>query len=135
ILKLGDGNLGDANDGEAKIDIPDKMLIKDSSDLVGSIIDFTYPNMLDNLDDNNYFTEKSILAPTNEAVDTINDKMLKVILGEQVTYYSCDSVCKSEKGANINEAVFSTEFVNGLKFFGAPNHELKLKVGVSIILL
>ncbi|GJT70427.1 ATP-dependent DNA helicase PIF1-like protein [Tanacetum coccineum] len=56
ILKLGDGNLGDVNNGEAKIDIPDEMLIKDSSDPVGSIIDFTYPNMLDNLDDNNYFT-------------------------------------------------------------------------------
>ncbi|GKA03479.1 ATP-dependent DNA helicase PIF1-like protein [Tanacetum coccineum] len=32
ILKLGDGDLGDANDGEAKIDIPDEMLIKDPSD-------------------------------------------------------------------------------------------------------
>ncbi|GJW83213.1 ATP-dependent DNA helicase PIF1-like protein [Tanacetum coccineum] len=135
ILKLGDNNLGDANDGEAKIDIPDEILIKDSSDPVGSIIDFTYPNMLDNLDDNNYFTEKSILAPTNEVVETINDKMLKVILGEQVTYYSCDNVCKLEKGASINEPVFSTEFVNGLKFSSVPNHELKLKVGVPIMLL
>nr|GEV73004.1 60S ribosomal protein L19-1 [Tanacetum cinerariifolium] len=79
ILKLRDGNLGDTNDGEAKIDIPDEMLINDSSDLVGSIIDFTYPNMLDNLDDNIYFTEKAILAPTNEVVDTINDKMLAII--------------------------------------------------------
>ncbi|GJZ39680.1 ATP-dependent DNA helicase PIF1-like protein [Tanacetum coccineum] len=109
ILKLGDGNLGDANNGEAKIDILDEMIINDSSDPVGLVIDFTYPNMLDNLDDNKYFTKKAILSPTNEVVDTINDKMLKVIPGEQVTYYSCDSVCKSEKGANINERVFSTE--------------------------
>ncbi|GKC16605.1 ATP-dependent DNA helicase PIF1-like protein [Tanacetum coccineum] len=118
FLKLGDGNLGDANDSKAKIYIPDEMLINDSSDPVGSIIDFTYPNMLDNLDDNIYFTEKAILAPTNEAVNTINDKMLAIIPSEQVTYYSCDSACKSEKGASINEAIFYTEFVNGMKFSG-----------------
>ncbi|GJZ47648.1 putative PIF1 DNA helicase/replication protein A1-like protein [Tanacetum coccineum] len=102
ILKLGDGDLGDANDGEDKIDIPDEMLIKDSSDPVGSIIDFTYPNMLDNLDDNNYFIEKAY---------------------------------ERENGASINETVFSIEFVNGLKFSSVPNHELKLKVGVPIMLL
>ncbi|GKC52599.1 ATP-dependent DNA helicase PIF1-like protein [Tanacetum coccineum] len=56
ILKPRYGNLRDTNDGEAKIEIPNEMLIKDSSDLVGSFIDFTYPNMLDNLDDNKYFT-------------------------------------------------------------------------------
>ncbi|GJT60835.1 RNA-directed DNA polymerase, eukaryota [Tanacetum coccineum] len=32
---------------------------------------------------------------------------------EQVTYYSCDNVCKSKKAANINDVVFSTEGVNG----------------------
>lgn len=135
ILKLGDGKLGKPNDGEVDIDIPDEMLIKESSDPEGSIIDFTYPKILDNLDDNKYFTEKAILAPTNEVVDSINEKMLSVIPGEQVTYYSCDSVCKSEKGSSINEDVFSTEFVNGLKFSGVPNHELKLKLGIPIMLL
>nr|GEX87003.1 DNA helicase [Tanacetum cinerariifolium] len=84
IIKLRDGNLGDVNDGEAKIDIPNEMLIKDSSDPIGSVIDFTYSNMLDNLENKKYFIEKSILAPTSEVVDTINDKMLKVIPGEQV---------------------------------------------------
>ncbi|GKC15909.1 ATP-dependent DNA helicase PIF1-like protein, partial [Tanacetum coccineum] len=108
ILKLGDGNLGDANDGEAKIDIPDEMIIKDSSDPVGSVIDFTYPNMLDNRRQQ-IFHKKAILSPTNKVVDTKTDKMLKVIPGEQVTYYSCDNVCKSKKGANINERVFSTQ--------------------------
>ncbi|GJY40245.1 MAK10-like protein [Tanacetum coccineum] len=66
------------NDGEAKIDMPDEMLIKDSSDPVGSIIDFTYPNMLDNLDENIYFTEKAILVlRTRREVEMVSLKLQK----------------------------------------------------------
>ncbi|GJZ67529.1 ATP-dependent DNA helicase PIF1-like protein [Tanacetum coccineum] len=61
ILKPGDGKLGEANDDEVNIDIHDEMLIKDSSDPVTSNIDFTYPNMLDNLDDHKYVIKKPYL--------------------------------------------------------------------------
>nr|GEY66728.1 ATP-dependent DNA helicase PIF1-like [Tanacetum cinerariifolium] len=91
---LGDGKLREASDGEVNFDIPDEMLIKDPSDPVGLNIDFTYSNMLHNLNDKHYLTEKSMLAPMNEGVNIINDKMLTVNPGEQVMYHSCDSVCK-----------------------------------------
>nr|GFA95365.1 ATP-dependent DNA helicase PIF1-like [Tanacetum cinerariifolium] len=91
ILKVGDEELGEANDGEA------------------------------------------ILAPTNEVVDTIKDHLLNKFPGEKMVYLSCDNIDKTERGSAIDEAVFSPEFINGLKFSGVPNHRLTLKVGVLIM--
>ena len=135
ILNVGDGKLGGPNEGEVKIDVPEEILLDATDDPIASIIDFTYPNMLDNIDDPTYFQEKAILAPTNELVDTINEHLLTKFPGEEMVYLSCDSVDKSERGGAIDQSVFSPEFINGLKFSGVPNHRLALKVGVPIMLL
>ncbi|GJY34350.1 hypothetical protein Tco_0418819 [Tanacetum coccineum] len=133
--QIGDGELGEANDGEVSIDVPEELLIDAVDDPVTSIIDFTYPNLLNNINDSSYFQEKAILAPTNEVVDTINDHLLNKFPREEMVYLSCDSIDKTERGSAIDEAVFSPEFINGLKFSGVPNHRLALKVGVPIMLL
>ncbi|PWA77019.1 hypothetical protein CTI12_AA226990 [Artemisia annua] len=70
ILKIRDGELGDANDGEVSIDIPKDILIEESSDPITSIVDFTYPNLFENINDPSYFQEKAILALTNEVEDS-----------------------------------------------------------------
>nr|GEU89446.1 hypothetical protein [Tanacetum cinerariifolium] len=108
ILKVRDGELGEANDGEVSIDVPEELLI-------------------------DAFQEKAILAPTNEVVDTINDHLLNKFSREEMVYLSCDSIDKTERGSAIDEAVFSPEFINGLKFSSVPNHRLALKVGVPIM--
>ena len=55
------------------------------------------------------------------------------IKGEEVTYLSCDSVCAATtKGM---EHMYTKEFLNTLRFPGMPNHELKLKVGLPVMLL
>nr|GFA41845.1 hypothetical protein [Tanacetum cinerariifolium] len=46
---------------------------------------------------------------------------------KEMVYLSCDSTDKTERGSAIDEAVFSLEFINGLKFSGVPNHKLALK--------
>ncbi|GJR48806.1 ATP-dependent DNA helicase PIF1-like protein [Tanacetum coccineum] len=51
-----------------------------------------------------------------------------------MVYLSCNSIDKTERGAAIDEYVFSPKFINGLKFAGVPNHILTLKVGVPIML-
>ncbi|GJU62460.1 ATP-dependent DNA helicase PIF1-like protein [Tanacetum coccineum] len=113
ILKVGDGELGEANDGEVSIDVPEELLIDAVDDPVTSIIDFTYPNLLDNINDPSYFQEKAILAPTNEVVDTINDHLLNKFPGEEMVYFSCDSIDKTERGSAIDEAVFSPNLSMG----------------------
>nr|GEU47034.1 ATP-dependent DNA helicase PIF1-like [Tanacetum cinerariifolium] len=135
ILKVRDRELGEANDGEVSIDVPKELLIDAVDDPVTSIIDFTYPNLLNNINNPSYFQEKAILALTNEVVDTINDHLLNKFPGEEMVYLSCDSIDKTERGFSIDEAVFSPKFINGLKFSGVSNHKLALKVGVSIMLL
>ncbi|GJW67757.1 ATP-dependent DNA helicase PIF1-like protein [Tanacetum coccineum] len=52
-----------------------------------------------------------------------------------VAYVFCDSIDKTERGAAIDEYGFSSEFINGLKFSGVPNHRLALEMGVPIMLL
>nr|GEU96678.1 uncharacterized protein [Tanacetum cinerariifolium] len=48
ILNIGDGKLGGPNDGEAVSDILDDLLIKDSHDPVGSLVQSVYHSFLDN---------------------------------------------------------------------------------------
>nr|GEX94536.1 hypothetical protein [Tanacetum cinerariifolium] len=135
ILKFGDGELGEANDGEVSIDVLEELLIDVVDDPVTSIIDFTYPNLLNNINNPSYFQEKAILSPINEVVDTINDHLLNKFPGEEMVYLSYDSIDKTERGSAIDEDVFSLEFISRLKFSGVLNHRLALKVGLPIMLL
>nr|GEW39313.1 hypothetical protein [Tanacetum cinerariifolium] len=55
ILKVRDRELGEANDGEVSIDVPEELLIDVVDDPVTSIIDFTYPNLSNNINNPSYF--------------------------------------------------------------------------------
>nr|GEV90190.1 hypothetical protein [Tanacetum cinerariifolium] len=134
ILKVRDGELGEANDGEVSIDVLEELLIDAVDDRVTSIIDFTYPNLLNNIKNPSYFQKNAILVPTNEVMDTINDHLLNKFPREEMIYLSCHNIDKTERGFAIDEAVFSPEYINGLKFSGVPNHRLTLKLGVPILL-
>ncbi|XP_076913570.1 uncharacterized protein LOC143572235 [Bidens hawaiensis] len=116
ILDIGEGTIGGPNDGVATIDIPDNILIKDSVDPISKLFDFVYPDILQNYENQHYFQDRSILAPTNEIVDEINDSLLKFF-----------QVMKS--------TLYSPELLNGLRISGLPNHKLVLKVGVPVMLL
>ncbi|GJU24631.1 ATP-dependent DNA helicase PIF1-like protein [Tanacetum coccineum] len=120
ILKVRDGELGEANDGEVDIDVPEEILIDEADDHVYSIMNFTYPNILDNKNDPSYFKEKVILAPTNKVVDNINKHLLEKFPEEEMVYLTCDSVDKTERNTAIDQSIFSPEFINGLKFSGYP---------------
>ncbi|GKA61742.1 ATP-dependent DNA helicase PIF1-like protein [Tanacetum coccineum] len=132
-LKVGYDELGEKNDGEVDIDVPKEILIDEVDDPVSSIVDFTYPNILDNISDPSYFKEKAVLAPTNEVVVNINEHLLDKFPREEMVYLSYDSVDKTERNAAIDQSSFSSKFINGLKFSGVPNHRLALKVGVPVM--
>jgi hypothetical protein len=59
--------------------------------------------------------------------------MMSKIQGEVVTYLSSDSVCGTLTDGLDN--MYPMEFLKTLKFPGIPDHELKLKVGLSVMLL
>ncbi|XP_022019928.1 ATP-dependent DNA helicase PIF1-like [Helianthus annuus] len=47
LLDIGEGKLGDDNDGEAIIQIPGDLLITDNYDPIQSLIDFVYPSIME----------------------------------------------------------------------------------------
>ncbi|XP_071695626.1 uncharacterized protein [Rutidosis leptorrhynchoides] len=135
ILDVGNGTVGGQNDGEVEITIPDEFLIKQTGEPIKSIVDSTYPDLINNLYEHAYFQERAILAPTHEHVDLINDRLLQLVPGEETTYLSCDGVDASDNSMTGDPGMQTPEFLNSLKFSGIPNHKLVLKVGVPIMLL
>ncbi|XP_071719073.1 uncharacterized protein [Rutidosis leptorrhynchoides] len=100
ILEIGNGNVGESEDGVFDIEIQQDLLIIDSVDPIGSMISTIYPEYLLNLANPQYYQQRAILAPTHEVVDIINDRMKHC-----------------------------------LEVGGLPKHNLRLKVGVPVMLL
>ncbi|GKC53761.1 ATP-dependent DNA helicase PIF1-like protein [Tanacetum coccineum] len=71
---------------DVSIDLPEEILLDAADDPVTSIVDSTYLNILDNINDPSYFREKAILAPTNEVVDNMNEHLLEKFTGEEMVY-------------------------------------------------
>ncbi|XP_022032758.1 uncharacterized protein LOC110933865 [Helianthus annuus] len=120
LLDVGEGNVGGSNYGEAIIEIPPELLIDSISNPISSLIDFVYP---------------AILAPKNEVVHEINDRLLALFPGEEKEYLSSDSLCPTEDGNVDQQKIYSPDVLNGVKVSGLPNHRLVLKVGVPVMLL
>ncbi|XP_076936436.1 uncharacterized protein LOC143603541 [Bidens hawaiensis] len=136
LLDIGQGNFGGPNDGEATITIPEDLLIKDSLDPMSDLIDFVYSSMLDRFNDLTYFQERALLAPLNDVVQEINDRILAYFPGQEMEYLSSDSIDEVESlSEDFDPALYSPDFLNGIKMSGMPNHRLLLKVGVPIMLL
>nr|GEW48893.1 reverse transcriptase domain-containing protein [Tanacetum cinerariifolium] len=125
ITNGGNGKVGGANDGESTIVFLDNMLIPETDDDVGAIIDDTYLNLLQNLWNPSFFQEKAILAPTHEMVDIINERMLSLLLDDENGYESSDSVCLADKDLNFDDSIYTKEFLNGLRMSHIPNHSIK----------
>ena len=133
ILDIGNGNIGVNNEGDAVVTFPEDMLIANSEDHVGSIIQQTYPDLLSNLYDPAYFQERAILAPTHEMVNVINDRMLSLIPGEEKVYESSDTINILDADTIFDEQIYTTDFLNTIEMSGLPHHRLTLKVGAPVM--
>jgi hypothetical protein len=82
ILSIGDG-IGSANvSGEINVLIHDELLIKNSSNPLRSLVDFVYPDFLQNMK-LDFFQERGILAPTLDAIKHINKFFLSLVPGDE----------------------------------------------------
>ncbi|XP_071740753.1 uncharacterized protein [Rutidosis leptorrhynchoides] len=135
LLNIGDGNVNPTDDGISDIQMPGDVLINDVEDPIGSIIECIYPDYLQNLGNPTYYQERAILAPTHEIVNIINDRMMESLEGEARSYLSSDNVCQSDRDADFNSEMYTTEYLNSINIGGLPKHNLSLKVGVPVMLL
>ena len=134
LLQVGEGKLGNSQDGIAEIEIPESILITEDIDPLQSIVKYTYPDLLQHLLDSSYLIERVILSPTMAIVDEINSHILSLIPQESTTYLSSDTICKTDSENAEIEELYDTEFLN-TNASGIPPHKLDLKVGVPIMLI
>ncbi|XP_045816678.1 ATP-dependent DNA helicase PIF6-like [Trifolium pratense] len=59
----------------------------------------------------------------------------RVVTGEVKTYLSSDTSCEQSETLDGLDNIITPEFLNTIRASGLPNHELKLKVGVPVMLL
>ncbi|XP_016206591.2 uncharacterized protein LOC107646964 [Arachis ipaensis] len=135
ILNVGDGNIGGPNDGISEIMIPTELLISNFEDPVSSIVDCIYPNLLENHLNSNWLQSRAILCSTLDVVEKVNQYIIMKISGDEKIYLSSDSVDKSYGSRQYATETLTPEFLNSLQCSGLPHHALKLKVGISIMLL
>ena len=86
IVKIGDGNIGGLNDGEAEIEFSEDVVVHSIGDHIHSIVSIIYLSFENHLDDQSYFQDKAILVPTNEEFDATNDYILGLMKDEGKTY-------------------------------------------------
>lgn len=65
LLSIGEVKIGQDNDGDLEIEIPDDMIIRNSGDPITSIVADNYPFFFENFHDPSYFQERDTLAQKN----------------------------------------------------------------------
>ncbi|XP_068475268.1 uncharacterized protein [Phaseolus vulgaris] len=87
ILKIGDGQIGLNENGECVVETPHDLLIEPTEPLL-SLVNFVYPNLLTDMMSPRYFEDVAILCPTTESIEQVNDFILSLLSGKEITYLS-----------------------------------------------
>jgi hypothetical protein len=136
LLEVGYGNHIPPNLDTGEIPLPADVITTNPDYLISSIysdISSTPPPPPE------YFLNRNILAPRNADVMDLNDTILSLMSGEQITMYSADSVVE-ERGADFaavdhNTPPIPPEFLRSINSGSLPPGELKMKIGCPLILL
>ena len=102
ILDIGDGVAGEPNDGEVDIELSDDILIRSTTDPIATIIDNTYPALIDEMSNVQFFQERAILAPTHEIFESVNEYVMSLIPGDERVYLSSDEISRDESAGEIS---------------------------------
>jgi len=134
LLKVGEGRIDQVQHDNCYIHLPFDMILQ--SKISQDLIKFVYPDLQAHAQDATYLIERGILTPLNDDVDKLNAEILTQFPGQERTYYSADALDPNSKTYNSSqETLYSTEYLNSLKFSGLPPHALTLKVGAPITFL
>jgi hypothetical protein len=96
VLSIGDGTAMGAthtDDGDSElVEIPPNILVPKLGSAIDNIIRSTYPNLDTLYSDRDYLREQAIIAPKNDTIDEINNRVLSLIPGHIAiqVHYRCD---------------------------------------------
>lgn len=126
LLQIGEDKI--QKDEFGKINLPQTLCSTVNN--IDKLIDKVFPQIENNFKNKNWLCERAILAPLNSTVHFTNEKILELLPNESITYTSIDTLMDNE-----DTTLYTTEFLNSLEIPGVPSHLLKLKVGVTVILM
>ncbi|WOG84951.1 hypothetical protein DCAR_0104137 [Daucus carota subsp. sativus] len=140
VLDIGDGKIGPPPDagveyGEDDIAVPERYCNMGSENSVEQMMKTTFPSFLEKFQDPNYLSDRAILTPTNVIVGEVNSVIVDRIPGNMSSFFSIDTAEDYPGTAREQMACFPPEYLNALNIPGLPLHELKLKVGVVVMLM
>ena len=133
LLRIGDGDEASVPEHEGPEDfipLPEDLCTPANLE---ELVEATYPDFNSNFYHGGWMAKRAILAPTNNAVADINDKVLSLAPGEEQVFYSSDELLEHEgtgRGLDV-----PPEYVQSLTPNGMPPHALKLKPGAIIMCL
>ncbi|XP_004308375.1 PREDICTED: uncharacterized protein LOC101294118 [Fragaria vesca subsp. vesca] len=128
LLRVGDGSEHVIDD--EMIRLPECMVIpRESEQSINKIIDDVFPNLSNHVNDARYMVDRALITPLNDDVDMLNEKIIRMFPGEEITIYSFDSVEDDTRN------LYQPEFLNSINAGGLPPHKLTLKTGAPIMLL
>ena len=136
-VSLGDGS---ATDDSGFVPIPDQMFHKITPNTSlnqkaeeQSMTEFcntVFPNLAANITSHGWLEGRSMLAPTNKEVDTINDLMESWVPG------STNKLTSSDTLEDYRDVLrFNTEYLNSLSPNGFARHVISLKPGMPLMIL
>ncbi|XP_004301765.1 PREDICTED: ATP-dependent DNA helicase PIF1-like [Fragaria vesca subsp. vesca] len=73
--------------------------------------------------------DRALITPLNDDADMLNEKIISMFPGEEISFYSFDSVEDDIRN------LYQPEFLNSITASGLPPHRLTLKTGALIMLL
>ncbi|XP_015950195.1 uncharacterized protein LOC107475060 [Arachis duranensis] len=81
-----------------------------------------------------FFKARTILAPTLDIVEEVNNHLMAIIPGGEKLYLSSNSICMDEGNMESQLDLYGLELLNSINYSGLSPHKLILKVGVLVIL-
>ncbi|XP_031286740.1 uncharacterized protein LOC116145417 [Pistacia vera] len=123
------------SDDESLLEIPNDLNLTEDCAPQETILNAVFPGLRDQIGNAQYMREKAILIAKNDVVHELNEYIIQMLPLEEKTYYNLYTTCKAGGTSNDDDILYPTEFLNTLICSGMPKHELKLKVGVPIMLL
>ncbi|XP_019159450.1 PREDICTED: uncharacterized protein LOC109156079 [Ipomoea nil] len=104
IADIKDGIAGFVNNGLFQIDIPPRFMLKSGPDPIATVVESMFPTAKYGMLEESHLEGRTILSPTLDVVDQINQYMCDMNTAEGRTYLSCDSLCEEEfDGDNLSQ--------------------------------
>ncbi|XP_010412531.1 PREDICTED: ATP-dependent DNA helicase PIF1-like [Camelina sativa] len=141
ILNVGDGNSKSASTtpeeqgGCSRIAIEKALMLPNTGNNLEEVTKAAYPRFSQSFKERDYLTERAILTPRNETLLELNDYQLSKVEGEIKEYLSSDSIQTELAPTGDWNNLYTVEYLNSLEFSCLPNHRLRLKEGVPVMLL